>query len=294
MWLTGQKQTTPASPAAHETQTMTLSDKAEKLRTQYGMKVGLPVSEVVTVAIAELGLDAQVQGLNLMQKANACIAALDTRQAPPVQWAQVVEQPVMPMGVAMDEQTLAAEARVREAEMRAERAEAELRAREAEIRARAAEAALAQQSREEAEGRARREAEAKARKEAEELARRERAQREAREKAARAEAVRNQKMERDLTRGTWHRVDAWHGKYWDWDATITFGGGTTAYCLVPCCPGCFCGCWSCMAPICGTIRKDHPYTGMTSLVLEAFGPLASSDDTKLDCACYSNATYQRR
>ena len=39
----------------------------------------------------------------------------------------MVEQPVMPMGVAMDEQTLAAEARVREAEMRAERAEAELR-----------------------------------------------------------------------------------------------------------------------------------------------------------------------
>ena len=165
MWLTGQKQTTPASPAAHETQTMTLSDKAEKLRTQYGMKVGLPVSEVVTVAIAELGLDAQVQGLNLMQKANACIAALDTRQAPPVQWAQVVEQPVMPMGVAMDEQTLAAEARVREAEMRAERAEAELRAREAEMRAHAAEEALAQRSREEAEAKkARRQAEKEARK----------------------------------------------------------------------------------------------------------------------------------
>jgi hypothetical protein len=165
MWLTGQKQTSPAPPAVHETQTMTLSDKAEKLRTQFGMEVGLPVSEVVTVAIAELGLDAQVQGLNLMQKANACIAALDTRQAPPVQWAQVVEQPVMPMGVAMDEQTLAAEARVREAEMRAERAEAELRAREAEMRAHAAEEALAQRSREEAEAKkARRQAEKEARK----------------------------------------------------------------------------------------------------------------------------------
>ena len=31
----------------------TLSDKAEKLRTQFGMEVGLPVSEVVTVAVVK-------------------------------------------------------------------------------------------------------------------------------------------------------------------------------------------------------------------------------------------------
>ena len=55
--------------------------------------------------------------------------------------------PVVPMGEVVDESTLTANARGREAEMRAERAEAELRARNAEMRARAAEEALAQQKR---------------------------------------------------------------------------------------------------------------------------------------------------
>lgn len=37
------------------------------------------MNAVLTAAIAELGLDAQVQGLNFVQKADPCIAALDTR-----------------------------------------------------------------------------------------------------------------------------------------------------------------------------------------------------------------------
>ena len=164
-----------------------------------------------------------------------------------------------------------------------------------------------------AEAKARREAEEVARREAAERARMEaeakaRREREAREKAARSE-VRNQKMERDraeaaerdLTRGTWHRVDAWRGKHWDWDATINFSGCCSEhYCLIPCCPGRFCGCWGygpcyCIysGPLLGTVRKDAR-TGMVSLDLETWGAAASSDGTNCDCACYNKATYQRR
>ena len=275
-----------------ETQTMNLADKAEKLRTHFGMEENLSVSAVVTKAIAELGLVAQVQELSLIQKTDACLAALGNRA--------IATVPVV-MGLAVDESVLTADARVREVEMRAERAEAELRVRNAEMRARAAEEALAQHKREQAEDRARREAE--------ERARRERAQREARENAARAEAVRNQKMERDraeaaerdLTRGTWHQVDAWRGKHWDWDATLNFSGCCSEhYCLIPCCPGRFCGCWGygpcyCIysGPLLGTVRKDAR-TGMVSLDLETWGAAASSDGTNFDCACYNKATYQRR
>ena len=37
------------------------------------------MNAVLTAAIAELGLDAQVQGLNFVQKADPCIAAHGTR-----------------------------------------------------------------------------------------------------------------------------------------------------------------------------------------------------------------------
>jgi len=137
MWMP--RKQTQAEP---ETQTMNLADKAEKLRTHFGMEENLPVSAVVTAAIAELGLDAQVKGLNLIQKTDACLAALGTRATATVPVAEAVHL-VMPRGVMVDESILTANARVREAEMRA----------------RAAEEALAQQKREEAEGQARREAE---------------------------------------------------------------------------------------------------------------------------------------
>ena len=79
-------------PWMKQTQTApeTLADKVEKLRMHFGMGGELPFNAVVTAAIAELGLDAQVKGLNLRQKTEACIAALGTRQAPPVQLAEVV------------------------------------------------------------------------------------------------------------------------------------------------------------------------------------------------------------
>ena len=63
---------------------MTLSAKAKKLRTQFGMERAT-VNAVVTAAIEELGLDAHAQGLNLVQQAGACVAALGTRQATPIQ-----------------------------------------------------------------------------------------------------------------------------------------------------------------------------------------------------------------
>ena len=46
-WMWPMMQTTPAPPAAHEAQTMTLVDKAEKLRTHFGMERALPVNAVV-------------------------------------------------------------------------------------------------------------------------------------------------------------------------------------------------------------------------------------------------------
>ena len=106
------------------------------------MEGNLPMNAVVSAAIAELGLE--VKGSNLMQKADACLAALGTRAVAPEPVGGVVH-PVVPMGEVVDvESILTANARVREAEMRAERAEAELRARNAEMRARAAEEAQAQ------------------------------------------------------------------------------------------------------------------------------------------------------
>ena len=41
------------------------------------------MNAVLTAAIAELGLDAQVQGLNFVQKADPCIAAHGTRVMAP-------------------------------------------------------------------------------------------------------------------------------------------------------------------------------------------------------------------
>ena len=109
------------------------------------MEGNLPMNAVVSAAIAELGLE--VKGSNLMQKADACLAALGTRAVAPEPVGGVVH-PVVPMGEVVDvESILTANARVREAEMRAERAEAELRARNAEMRARAAEEAQAQMQR---------------------------------------------------------------------------------------------------------------------------------------------------
>ena len=133
---------------------MTLPAKVEQLRIHLGMEGALPINAVATKAVAELGLDAEVQGMNLRQKIDACFAALDTfghLPSPGPELAEVVHPAIVPMGEPVGESTLAADARVRAAEMRAERAEAELRA---------------QQSRLEAEAKARREAEEKARREA--------------------------------------------------------------------------------------------------------------------------------
>ena len=63
MWM-AEKQT----QSERETQTMTLADKAEKLRMMFGMEKELPVNAVVTAAIVELSLHAQVKGMNLVQK----------------------------------------------------------------------------------------------------------------------------------------------------------------------------------------------------------------------------------
>ena len=157
MWLVGKQEQTPPTPPAMEREdgaspprkTMTLTAKAEMLRTHFSMAAEAPLKEIVAAAIAELGLGAQVQGLNLMQKADACLAALGKRDqvAPePAELSEVLPE-VVPMEKPVDESILAMEARAREAEQRAQRAEAELRVREAEMRAQAAEQALAQQSR---------------------------------------------------------------------------------------------------------------------------------------------------
>ena len=156
----------------------TLAAKAQTLRTNLEIAEEVPVAAVVAKAIEELGLATEVQELNLMQKADACLAALGASEvsAMPVTQAEVVpmEAPVelaelVPMTAAgevappfipepvPEDETIRAEARAREAELRAQRAEAELRVREAEMRAHAVEQALAQQTRE-AEERARREA----------------------------------------------------------------------------------------------------------------------------------------
>ena len=102
---------------ASETQTMTLAAKAEKLRTHFGMNEALTVSAVITASIAELGLDARVEGFTLVQKTDACLAALMASRG----------ESVMPLGVVVEESVMSADARVREAEMRAERAEAHYR-----------------------------------------------------------------------------------------------------------------------------------------------------------------------
>ena len=69
--------------------------------------------------------------------------------APGVPMAQTMLAPQMgmPVAQAVDEQTLMAEAKMREAEQRAQRAEVAMQLQAAEMRARAAEQALAQQTR---------------------------------------------------------------------------------------------------------------------------------------------------
>ena len=59
----------------------------EDLRRQLGMEGNLPMNAVVTAAIAELGLE--VKGLNLMQKTDACLAALGTSAVAPVPVVEV-------------------------------------------------------------------------------------------------------------------------------------------------------------------------------------------------------------
>jgi len=55
---------------------MSLSEKVEVLRVQLGLKQGLPLAEVVLQAVQQLGLGAEVGGLNLVQKVDACLSML--------------------------------------------------------------------------------------------------------------------------------------------------------------------------------------------------------------------------
>ena len=125
-WMRGQQtQVDPAPPEEHET--MTLPAKVEQLRIHLGMEGALPINAVVTNAVAELGLDAEVQGMNLRQKIDVCFAALDTfghLPSPGPELAEVVHPAIVPMGEVVDEAILAANARALAAEQRAQRAEA--------------------------------------------------------------------------------------------------------------------------------------------------------------------------
>ena len=148
------------SPPMAQPQAQPTSNLAEKVQIickEIGMPEGASMIATVDMAVAEIGLAAQVQGLNIIQKADACLAHLGTASVPvpmtetlmmPQSWGPTVQsmaQPMapqmgMPIAQAVDERTLMAEARMREAEQRAREAEAAMRSQEAEMRARAAEA----------------------------------------------------------------------------------------------------------------------------------------------------------
>jgi len=80
---------------------MSLTDKAETLRVQLGLEPG-PVISVINQATTELGLDAELRSMSLVDKADACLSHLGMSGAAGVIPVQPVSVQAMPMGVVVE------------------------------------------------------------------------------------------------------------------------------------------------------------------------------------------------
>jgi len=75
----------------------TLAQQADLLRTQLGLKDRSTIKETIDAAVSELGLAHQVQGMNLVAQASACMEALGvSNEQPAVPMAVVIADPVLP------------------------------------------------------------------------------------------------------------------------------------------------------------------------------------------------------
>jgi len=68
---------------------MSLAEKAEAIRTQLGLKPGLPIHDIVLQAVDQLGISGV--GLNLAQKVDACFAAVSSPPSEPAGAPPVVQ-----------------------------------------------------------------------------------------------------------------------------------------------------------------------------------------------------------
>jgi len=74
---------------------MSLADKAERLRAELGLEAG-PIIAIIEQASTQLGLDAELRGMSLVAKADACMLQLGASAMVPMGTAVVAEaMPVM-------------------------------------------------------------------------------------------------------------------------------------------------------------------------------------------------------
>ena len=120
----------------------TLAQKAERLRAELGIAEGTPVAQTINQACDELSL--ATEGKSIGAKADAAIEAAGINLGSmPVDEAvpPAPETVAAPVDINITVDMASAEARIREAEQRAQQAEAALQLQELERRARAAEEA---------------------------------------------------------------------------------------------------------------------------------------------------------
>lgn len=70
---------------------MSLTDKVERLRTQLGLEPGLPIVQLITQSVEQLGLADELRGQPLAAQADACLTQLGLPTASEVPMAHIVE-----------------------------------------------------------------------------------------------------------------------------------------------------------------------------------------------------------
>ena len=77
---------------------VSLSDKAEELRREMGLKEGLPIAQVVDETAVQLGLTAELEGMRMIDKVDACLKQI---RGPIGHGAGVLGAVPVPMAMAM-------------------------------------------------------------------------------------------------------------------------------------------------------------------------------------------------
>lgn len=77
---------------------MSLADKADRLRAELGLEAG-PIIAIIEQASTQLGLDAELRGMSLVDKADACMSQLGASMMAPMATVPVVAAEVVPMAV---------------------------------------------------------------------------------------------------------------------------------------------------------------------------------------------------